>query len=122
MPIKCILVLIAGAFLATGSTQTEDNRRFPSNYVKLEVRGTLVHKGTMYDIETSDAMFSNVKLLVRLERSEDKNHFLDRHLEALNGKSVVAHGFLDCRRVGQAEGIIYLQLRSESQVTATEDK
>lgn len=59
---------------------------------------------------------------MRLERSEDKNRFLDRHLESLIGKTVLAYGFLDCRRIGQEEGVIYLQLRSESQVAAAEDK
>lgn len=125
MLLKSLLVLIASAFLANASLQADyDNVRADSqpSYAKLEVRGTLLHQGAAYYIQTHDSVFTDVKLLVRLERSEDKNRILDLHLERLHGKSVVANGFLDCRRVGQEMGVIYIYLRNESQITATEDK
>jgi hypothetical protein len=88
-----------------------------SGYVKLEVRGTLFYQSAISYIRTNDSSFPDAKLVVKLERSEDdKNRVLDRHLQELNGKPVVANGFLDCRRVGQEPGVIYMYLTSESQV------
>jgi hypothetical protein len=88
----------------------------PSAYVKVEVKGKLVHKDYMYYVETGDATFSDFKLLVGLERSEDKNRALDRHLESLEGKAVIAYGYLDCRRITQENATIYLYLSNETQV------
>lgn len=125
MLLKSILVLIAGALLANVSLQADRNNvRSDSqpSYAKLEVRGTLLRQGPVYYIQTHDSTFTEVKLLVKLERSEDKNRMLDRHLERLHGKSVIANGFLDCRRIGQETGVIYIYLSNESQVTVAEDK
>ena len=125
MLLKSLLVLIASAFLTNFPLQVNnDNVRADSqlSYAKLEVRGTRLNQGPIYYIQTHDSFFTDVKLLVRLERSEDKNRILDRHLEKLLGKSVLAKGLLDCRRVGQEKGVIYMHLSNESQITATGDK
>ena len=90
-------------------------------YVKLEVKGKLVEQGSRYAVEAADTHFADTKVLVVLGRSEDKNRRLDRHLESLKGKTVVANGFLDCRRIGQEQGVIYLYLSSQSQINAGED-
>ena len=99
--IKCLLVIliVAGASLPAGGYRVYPSQG--SDYVKLEVKGKLLHQGAAYFIETHDSHFSNTRLLVTLERSEDKNRSLDQHLNALDGKSVLARGFLDCRRIGQ---------------------
>jgi uncharacterized RDD family membrane protein YckC len=87
-----------------------------SDYVKLEVRGTLLHRDNFYYISTTDANVPNGEKLVRLEQSEDKNDDLDRDLESVEGKVVVISGFLDRRKVASGEGIIDLYLNSMSQV------
>jgi hypothetical protein len=93
-----------------------------SNYVRLEVRGQLVRDGTGYAVESNDSLFPQAKLLVELERSEDKNRFLDRRLEALQNKTVVARGFLDCRRVPDREGAVFhLCLSDEKQIAMVSD-
>jgi hypothetical protein len=92
-----------------------------SSYVKLEVKGRLVQKGAAYAVEASDAHFADTKVMVVLERSEDKNRGLDRRLESLKGRIVVANGFPDCRRIGHEWGVIYLYLSNESQISAEED-
>ena len=121
MFMKSVVVCVACALLghvyltrAGNSTPTHA----PPAYVKLEIRGTLVGKDDAYayQIETSDGQFPSVKLLVKLERSEDKNRNLDRYLESLKGKAVIVSGFLDCRRLAQENGVIYLYLSSESQI------
>ena len=118
MLLKSLLVLIASAFLANGSLPTGHVMRpdDKASYVKLEVRGTLFHQSSISYIRTNDSSFPDAKLVVKLERNEDKNPALDRYLQELNGKPVVANGFLDCRRISQEPGIIYMYLTSESQI------
>jgi len=118
MLLRSLLVLIASAFLAHGSLPASHDM-LPddkSSYVKLEVRGTLFHQSSISYIRTNDSSFPETKLVVKLERNEDKNPALDRYLQELNGKPVVANGFLDCRRIGQEPGVIYMYLTSESQI------
>ena len=125
MLLKSVFFLIASAFLANAYLQASDDSMYvesKSSYAKVEVKGTLFHQGLDYYIQIHDSMFTDVKLLVRLERSEDKNRILDLHLERLNGKSVIANGFVDCRRVGQETGVIYIYLSNESQIRATGEK
>jgi hypothetical protein len=125
MLIKSIVFVLVVAGLAVVSIRAEfrgtrtDDR---SDYVKLEVEGTLLHQGPAYYVQTHDANFPDQKLLVRLERSEDKNRALDRHLEQLEGQSVIARGFLDCRRVGQEAAVIYLYLSSADQIVGREPR
>lgn len=121
MFMKSVLICIAGALLGHGYlTRAGNTTATPAApaYVKLEVRGTLVGKDDTYAyfIQTSDGQFPQIKLLVKLERSEDKNRILDRYLESLKGKAVIVSGFLDCRRLAQETGVIYLYLSSESQI------
>jgi hypothetical protein len=118
MLLKTLLILIASAFLTSVLLPADTNLPVedPPSYVKLEVRGTLIHQKAISFIQAYDSSFPDVRLVVKLERSEDKNQELDRHLEGLHGKPVVANGFLDCRRVGQEAGVIYMYLTSESQV------
>jgi hypothetical protein len=92
------------------------------NYVKLEAKGKLIMEGVFYAVQTSDGIFPNPKLLVILERVEDKNRQLDRYLEGLEGKTVIAHGLLDIRRVGLDKGTLYLDLRNEEQISIAENK
>lgn len=87
-----------------------------SNYVKLEVRGTLLRQGMRYYVQTDISSFRDTKLRVMLWRTEDKNRLLDRHLEKLYQKTVVATGFIDCRRIGHEAGVIDIYLNNESQV------
>ena len=118
MLLKSLLVLIASVFLANESLPADKYMRAddPASYVKLEVRGTLFHQSAISYIQARDSSFPDVRLVVKLERGEDKNKILDRYLEDLNGKSVVANGFLDCRRIGQEPGVVYLYLSAESQI------
>ena len=111
--VSMAIALFGSSHLVTGSKQAPAT---PSAYVRLEVKGTLRKDGVMHYVETSDGEFSQTPLLVKLERSEDKNRSLDRHLEGMQEKKVVVRGFLDCRRVGQETGVIYLYLSSESQI------
>jgi hypothetical protein len=119
-----ISYLLIISILALFSILPDDNIQANTdfNYVKLEVKGQLVQDGTRYAIESNDSIFPQTKLLIKLERSEDKNRFLDRHLDTLKGKMVLAKGFLDCRRIGQEQGVIYLYLNNESQISAAEGK
>jgi len=110
------VALLGHAYLTMAGDKAQSSE--PSAYVKVEVKGKLVHKDNMYYVETSDATFSDFKLLVGLERAEDKNRALDRHLEGLDGKAVIAYGYLDCRRITQENAKIYLYLSSERQVKA----
>jgi hypothetical protein len=118
-----LLVLVVGGLAVSiraefRGTRTHDR----SDYVKLEVEGTLLHQGPAYYVQTHDANFRDQKLLVKLERSEDKNRSLDGHLEQLEGQSVIARGFLDCRRIGQEAGVIYLYLSSADQIVGREPR
>ncbi len=61
-------------------------------------------------------------VVVRLLRSKDKNRQLDEHLKALEGKTVVVEGFLDCRTVGQPGNTLDLYLSDEEQVKAADEK
>jgi hypothetical protein len=122
---KLIFFSLMSAFLLFAiwpANRTQANAE--SNYVKLEVKGKLVlaQEGTSYAIESSDGHFPQIKLLVKLARTEDKNRALDRYLDDLKGKLVVVTGFLDCRNVGQEQGVIYLYLQNQSQIIAVEDK
>ena len=116
MLMKSIIVSLAIAFLGNSYLANGSRQVSPSHYVRLEVKGTLHRKDAFHYVETSDGMFPDTHLIVNLERSEDKNRLLDRHLESLEGKTVIARGFLDGRRIGQENGVIYLYLSAESQV------
>lgn len=72
-------------------------------------------------MQSVDAVFSEMRMLVKLERSENKNRDLDRRLDELKGQRVSAKGFLDCRRAGQEQGVIYLYLQNQSQISRAED-
>jgi hypothetical protein len=125
MLIKSVLLVLVVAGLAVASIRAKfvgTRTQGPSSYVKLEVEGTLHHQGPAYYVQTHDANFPEQKLLVQLERSEDKNRALDRHLEQLEGQSVIARGFLDCRRVGQEAGVIYIYLHSADQIVGLEPR
>ncbi|MDT5121797.1 MAG: hypothetical protein QOC96_1279 [Acidobacteriota bacterium] len=122
---KAVFVLIMSSLLFQVSLLKVGDRvptSSPSSYVKLEVRGILLHKEDAYYIQANDPAFSDFKLLVRLERSEDKNRALDQHLQILEGKTVIARGFLDGTRITQGAGlevgVIGLRLNRESQVEA----
>jgi len=118
MLLKSVFVLIASVFLVNAARPANEDMHTddPSSYVKLEVKGTLFYQNASSYIRTNDSSFPNVSLVVKLEQSEDKNPLLDRHLEQLHGKPVIANGFLDCRRVGQEPGVIYMYLNSQSQI------
>jgi RNA polymerase sigma factor (sigma-70 family) len=90
-----------------------------SAYVKIEVKGTLTRQENGYAVQTQDAVFPDVKVLVHLERSEDKNRELDSHLKSLEGKVVVVTGLLDCRRIDGRGRRIDLRLASAAQVQAS---
>lgn len=63
--------------------------------IQAEVRGTLhLERGHPYYILVKSADITEPEMRVWLMRSEDKNKELDRHLERLNGKEVVAKGRL----------------------------
>jgi hypothetical protein len=94
----------------------------PASYVRVEVKGKLVRQGNLYLVEAADATFADTKVAVALQRGEDKNRALDAHLKALEGKVVVATGFLDCRKLGSAKAPLTLYLRSEKQVQAAGKK
>ena len=118
MLLKSLLVLIASVFLVNASRPADEDMHTedPSSYVKLEVKGTLFYQNASSYIRTNDSSFPDVSLVVKLERTEDKNRNLDRHLEQLHGKPVIANGFLDCRRIGQEPSVIYMYLISETQI------
>ena len=74
--VVCVAIALFGhAYLTMAGDKAQPPE--PSAYVKVEVKGKLVHKGYMYYVETGDATFSDFKLLVGLERSEDKNRALE---------------------------------------------
>jgi hypothetical protein len=88
MLIKSVLIVIVIAALAAASLRADGGgvrTQGRSSYVRLKVEGTLLHQGAAYYVQTNDATFPDQKLLVGLERSEDKNRSLDRHLEELEG-------------------------------------
>jgi RNA polymerase sigma factor (sigma-70 family) len=91
----------------------------PAAYVKVEARGVLMRVGNGHAVMAKDATFPDVTVLVRLERSEDKNSALTAHLRALEGKVVVVTGYLDARRLGNKDGID-LYLSDEKQVRAAD--
>ena len=88
----------------------------PASYVRVEVKGVLLRKDDGYYVRATDAAFPSTELLVKLERAEDKNRALDEHLKALEGKVVVAEGFLDCRRIGGDRGGVEIHLGDEAQI------
>src|SRR6516225_4392215 len=75
--------------------------------------------GNGHAVMAKDAIFPDVTVLVRLERSEDKNSALTAHLRALEGKVVAVTGYLDARRLGNKDGID-LYLSDEKQVRAAD--
>ena len=89
-----------------------------ASYVRIEVKGVLVRKDDGYYVRATDAVFPATEVMVKLERSEDKNRSLDEHLTALEGKVVVAEGFLDCRRVAGDKGRLEIHVSDEKQVRA----
>ncbi len=90
----------------------------PASYVRVEVKGILVRKDDGYYVRAADAVFPATEVLVKLEWAEDKNRSLDERLQALEGKGVVAEGFLDCRRVGGDKGSLEIHVSDEKQVRA----
>ena len=90
----------------------------PASYVRVEVKGVLVRKDDGYYVSASDSVFPTIELLVKLERTEDKNRALDDHLQALEGKAVVAGGLLDCRRVGGDKAGVEIHVSDVRQVRA----
>jgi len=54
----------------------------------------------------ADPIFPQFKLRVILRRTEDKNTFLDRHLEKLEGKTVIARAGLDTRRFKEQDSTV----------------
>jgi RNA polymerase sigma factor (sigma-70 family) len=94
----------------------------PAVYVKVEVKGKLVRKDGGYAVQSGDGIFPGVDLLVRLQRSEDKDRELDEHLKSLEGKAVVVTGFLDCRRIDGEKRVIALHLSKQGQVKAAGSK
>ncbi|HEV3257659.1 MAG TPA: hypothetical protein VG013_12310 [Gemmataceae bacterium] len=116
-----VLLVGLAIFLPGMVAQAGDKRKGtgePSSYVKLEVKGKLVRQENGYFIKAKDAVFPGTEVLVRLERSEDKDRELDEHLKSLEGKLVVAEGFLDCRRINGEKRVIELHLSNEKQVRA----
>jgi uncharacterized RDD family membrane protein YckC len=105
-------VVVRTEFIQELKISTQDQ----SDYVSLEVRGTLLHRSNCYYISTTDADAPTGEKLVRLERNQAKDHDLDRYLDSLEGKVVVISGVLDRRRVSREDGIIDLYLNSMSQV------
>ena len=125
MLIKSIFALMVSVLLANAAPQ--DNGALPhprdeSSYVKLEVRGKLFRKGPFHYVEARDALYADMKGLVQLARSEDKNHELTEYLDSLEGKSVIARGYLISSFSGREPGVIFLELTSKAQVTAIEPK
>src|SRR4029077_2678768 len=90
----------------------------PASYVRVQVKGVLVRKDDGYFVRAADAVFPATEAPVKLERAEDKNRALDEHLKALEGKVVVAEGFLDCRRIGGDKGSLEIHVSDEKQVRA----
>ena len=109
----CAIVL-GVAFPAAARRQSVE----PSVYVKVEVKGKLVKKDYMHWIESGDAIFADTQVMVALARSEDKNRELDRHLQSLEGKTVIASGYLDCRHMRQPHPELWLHLSNVAQVKA----
>lgn len=90
----------------------------PAGYVRVEARGVLVRKDDGYYVRAADAVFLATEVLVKLERAEDKKRSLDERLQALEGKAMVAEGFLDGRRVGGDKGSLEIHVSDEKQVRA----
>ena len=87
------------------------------DYVTLEVHGVLRRDGGRHVVESADPLFPQFKVKVILQRSEDKNSLLTRHLEKLEGRTVIARGGLDTRRLKEQDRTVYLHLRDIPQVT-----
>jgi RNA polymerase sigma factor (sigma-70 family) len=97
-------------------------KEMPASYVRVEVKGKLIRKAGRHYVQAKDAIFPGTEVLVALQRGEDKNRALDEHLKALEDQLVVATGFLDCRRLGDAKGELTLYLHAEDQVRAAGKK
>jgi hypothetical protein len=108
--------LLVGLFsvllpLFASANNEGDQVRGPGDYVKIEVCGKLVRSEIPYQhysIEVLGSFYSDAvaappqshsKLLVRLERAEDKNRKLDERLVSLEGKLVIVKGPLDWRNI-----------------------
>jgi hypothetical protein len=125
MRVPCVLCFVALIALAPTPSRAADKGRpadLPARYVKIEVKGKLTASGNGYAVRAADAFFSNVEVLVRLERGEDKNRSLDDLLKSLEGKMVVVTGFLDCRRLTGEKSEIHIHISQENQVKAVEEK
>jgi hypothetical protein len=118
------ILLLTVAFMLWAGLAWAGDRQKPVvgklGYVRIEAKGKLLHRETAYYVEAADAAFSDFKVLVKLERSEDKNRQLDGLLASLEGKVVVVEGYMDCRRVGEQEKAIWLYLHEESQIKAAD--
>jgi hypothetical protein len=104
---------------AEGADKAADK---PAAYVQIETKGKLIRQEKGYAVRAKDAVFPDVEVLVRLQRSEDKDRALDEHLKPLEGKVVVVTGFLDCRRLDGDKPVLALHLRQQEQVKAAEGK
>ena len=118
---RSVLMLVAAFALCAGPARAADKEQ-PAGanpgYVRVEAKGTLIRKDNAYYVEAADVNFPDSKVLVRLERSEDKNRQLDALLGRLEGKAIIVEGYLDCRRVGDQEKVIWLYLSKEGQIKA----
>ena len=68
----------------------------------------LWREGAGHVVEPADPIFPQFKVKVILRRTEDKNTFLDRHLEKLEGKTVIARVGLDTWRPKEQDSTVYL--------------
>src|SRR5947209_13693653 len=110
MKLLRILVVLFSALIGVATAQVKSTT---TNYINVEVRGTLHKESSYWYIEAEDATFPQFKAKVILERSEDKDRelseFLDEHLD----REMVARGMLDTRRIKDPFTIfIYFHLRS----------
>jgi hypothetical protein len=114
------LLLLVGAFALCAGLARAADKEPPAaanlGSVRVEARGKLLRKDNAYYVEAADVSFPDTKVLVRLERSEDKNRQLDALLERLEGKPVIVEGYLDCRRVGDQERVLWLYVSKEDQI------
>ena len=104
--------------------QLEEVKKQSHGSIKIVVKGKLIalEGAPWYGVRANDAVFSDVTVVVRLLRSEDKNRQLDKRLKSLEGKTVVVEGFLDCRTVGQPGNTLDLHLSDEEQVKTADEK
>lgn len=97
--------------------QLEESKAKSDGRVKIEVQGTLIRlKDGRLDGHAAFAAHgirtNKGTVLIRLVRTEDKNHQLDARLKSFEGKGVVVTGFLE--RV--YENAMDVDLRHERQV------